>query len=355
MLEIKFAMRLGGGVFQRYFEFICYQLFSPIRWLVERGMGFFDLYFLYRVYGTGLGDALMISAVVSELEKRGGAKVIVFSKNHELFYANPNVVLNIDYRKMSKLVRSLLKSLAKYMRGRRVICVGQEKWVIGSFPGRDFVVDWKEGTYLHNLLPDWHPKGFFQYSDCPCPRIYFSEEELVSFGKKFSLLNQPYAVVKATVGVNRHSSMELKEWGADKMQSVIEALPLGSLKWVQIGQKEEPDLNGVVNMKGLSIRETLFVMSRATFVLTTEGFVSHAAAALDIPCVVVFSGRHAPDKLVYKSTIPVVSLPMPACSPCFADICSNEVRVCTENISVAQVVEAICKQKLDAYGFSSLH
>lgn len=329
---------------QRHIEFFGYKLFTPLRLIVESVMSHFNVMFFYRVIGSSYGDTLAISAIIDHFSRQKPIKAIVFSKVPALFIANPHVILHINYNSLPRLVRSVLKSIAKYFRGKRVVCVGQEKWVLGTDPKEGYKVNGNVGRYLSNMIPDWLQKGVL-ISNNITPKIYFTRQELEAYQKKYAWLPAKFAAIKASVGKGRVPSMILKEWGGDKMNAVANHPALQAIHWVQIGEKGEPIILGAEDVTGISIRESLYIISRAQFVLTTEGFISHAAAALDVPAVVVFSGRPNLDVLVYSSTIPVVANDLPDCAPCWSDYCYLSEKVCTERITVQQVVDVI-QQKL---------
>jgi hypothetical protein len=334
--------RIDKGVVCRYIEFVGYKLFTPLRFILELMMGYFNVMFFYRVDGSSYGDTLAISAVIAEFARRGGVKAIVYSKFPALFIGNSNVVFNIDYNVLPKLIRSILKKIAKYSRGKRVICVDQERWVLRSDPGKEFKVDRGRGRYLTNLIPDLLNSGFL-LSDDIVPEIYFSDHEVEQYQKKYSGLPVKFSTIKASVGKSRIPSMLLKEWGSDKMDAVANHPLLKSIQWLQIGERGEFLVSGAIDMTGIPIRESLFLVSRSQFVLSTEGFISHAAAGVNTPAVVVFSGRAEPEIFIYPSTVPVTANKVPDCSPCMADYCHLPEKVCTEQITVEQVVDTIVK------------
>lgn len=339
---MRYMNRNGKDFVYRHIEYVLYKLFTPLRLIVELIMERFNIMFFYRVVGSGYGDTLAISAVIAEFARRGPVKAIVYSKIPILFSGNPNIILHIDYNVLPKLIRSILKKLAKYSRGKYVICVGQERWVLGSDPRKEFKVDRRSGRYLTNMVPDLLNNGVLISEDI-VPEIYFDEREVAQYEKKYSWLPVKFSAIKSSVGNSRASSMMLKEWGSSKMDAVANHPLLKSIQWVQIGEKGESLISGAIDMTGVSIREALFIVSRAQFVLTTEGFISHAAAGLNTPAVVVFSGRAAIKYLIYPSTIPVLANKMPDCSPCMADYCQLPEKVCTEQITVQQVVDTVAK------------
>ena len=327
------------GTLQRYAEWAGHGLLTPLRLVVEHLLRRHGLVFLYRAYGSGLGDTLAMTTVLNAFNRQMPTRAIVFSKVPALFHAHPQVVRNLDYQQLPKLARSLLKSLAKYLRGSRVIHIGREKWLLGTWPWQTTGQD-HEKSWLEQMVPDLPRTGVTLVG--ATPEIHFAADELECFGRKFAHLPERYAVVKSSVGANRPSGMAIKNWSVAGFQHVVDAT---RLPWVQLGDAAEPGLNNVVSLLGqTSLREALYVLSRASLVLTVEGFISHAAAAFHMPIVVVYSGFHDAGNLCYPTTVPVVAPVLPPCAPCYLPIdgvCLTPGKPCTAAITPEQVTAAV--------------
>ena len=327
---------------KRHIECFGWFMVSPIRWGVEWILKKRKMVVLYRVWGTGIGDTLSMTTVLNWLHHKKKVQGIVFSKVSALFENNPQVVLHLNYSTMPKLLRSLLKTSFKYLRGDCVICVGQEKWVLGTLPWREYVPDCKgrSSFAIGDLVPDW--SGPLDLLEKALPYLVFSEEELRTYGERYQQLPAEFGIVKASGGTSRSSGMVLKNWSIEGMQSVVLEPDASPYPWIQIGDKNEPALNGVINLLGkTSLRETCFLISRAKVVLSTEGFISHVAAAFERPMVIVFSGYHDYESYHYPSARKVLADPMPVCAPCYLNSCITPGKPCTSTISVNQVVSEV--------------
>ena len=343
----------------RYIEWLGYGLLSPLRWLLQWCMARYGLVFVYRVYSSGLGDTLAITAVIAALAReRGRVRAIVFSKYPALFESNPLVCCNLDYQRMPRLQRSLLKSAAKYLRGSQVICVGLEKWVLGTLPWRPYVESYA-GRWLRQMVPDY-PVGrsaMLASLETITPQLFFSDEEQSHYARRFAGLPPSFSVIKATANAERGFRV-LKDWRVDRMQAVVTATA-GQTTWLQIGDVKEPLLShradvtaasscsGIIDMRGLPLRDSLYLLSRARLTLTVEGFISHAAAAFPAPVLVVFSGYHDAGTLAYANTVVITAETPPPCAPCYLTACSQSRKHCTEDIPVQQVVQAVMRQWRD--------
>lgn len=325
---------------QRIREWGIYQLIRPARFIFEWWMKRKKIVLLYCIMGNGLGDAMAISTILNAMHEKYGTRGIVFSMHPDLFLHNPQVVCNLSYKAMGSTSRSLFKILLRALRGPNVICIGGEVWTLGTNPldTRDIKKQKKIGwNWLQSLLPDYQPP--INYQDI-YPRIYFSEEEEQRFMTKFMNLNQSFAALKASVGVNRPKGTYLKDWDLKKVAEVVARTP--QVRWVQLGDEKETHIPGTLNLLGqTSIRETMWLVKESRFLLSVEGFITHVSAAFNIPAITLMTGAYDPNAFVYRNTIPIMAKPMPQCSPCWSDVCVTEGKPCMTNISVEAVIEKV--------------
>ena len=328
---------------QRIREWLIYQLMTPARWGFEATMRRRKQIVLYCVMGNGIGDALAISTILKALNEKTGVKGIVFSMHPDLFLRNPMVVKNLDYRAMASWRRSLLKSFFRAMRGEAVFCIGGEVWTVGTSPldirdlrkqrGKDWV-------WLEKLLPDIVTSIDFSRAT---PGIYFSPGEVKIFELKYQGLPRPYGLLKATVGVNRPDSAQLKNWKHEGFAAVVHSNP--QVAWIKVGEIGEPVVEGAISLLGdTTLRELLWLLSQARILVSVEGFLTHASAAFNVPTVVPFTGVHDPKGLLYPCTVPVLPNPIPACMPCWARACPVEGMPCRIDISEEAVLAAVTQK-----------
>lgn len=325
---------------QRLREYAIYRLLTPVRLVVEWWMRRQRLVLLYCVSGNGIGDALALSTILDSLHRQRGDRAIIFSKHPQLFWHNPNVALNIGYDNLAGLSRSLLKTLCRSLRGDRVICFGGEVWTLGTSPLSIESLDDrrnKQWVWLTHMLPDNNvdldPKT-------AVPQIYFSAQEISAFEAKYAMLPECFALLKATVGTDRPRSTMMKNWDLSRIQDAVTQTP--HYHWVQIGDKNEPLVTGAINLLGAtSLREALYLLSRAQLIFSVEGFLTHAAAAFNTPCVVPFTGIHQPRGLIYPNTFAVLPDPEPPCMPCWQEVCTVDGMPCRNHIFVTAVLSRL--------------
>ena len=78
-----------------------------------------------------------------------------------------------------------------------------------------------------------------------------------------------------------------KAWPWDRWQELVKRL---DLPWVQLGPEESRTLDGVKRVVTKTFREALGHIEKASLVVTTDGGLHHAAAALKVPAVVLWGG-----------------------------------------------------------------
>lgn len=331
---------------QRFREWLIYQIMTPVRLAFEAWLQRHNRVVLYCVMGNGLGDALALSTILKALHEKTGVNGMVFSMCPELFLHNPMVVKNISYHQLSSLKRSLLKSFLRAMRGKSVICFGGEVWTLATSPFTTHILDddrakdrnsgWR---WLKHLLPDGCVDINFNQAT---PALFFSDAEITSFQKKFTELPDKFSLLKASVGANRSSAAEMKNWPVDFVRATVQQS--AEVNWVQVGQLGEPEVSGAINLLGkTTVRETAYLISRAQLVFSMEGFITHAAAAFATPCIVPFSGVYDPYGFVYPSTLPLISPQKPKCSPCWKDACDVSGMPCMRDITVETAVTQVKK------------
>lgn len=325
---------------QRLREWLFYQLLTPVRHGFEWWMKRQNTVLFYCIMGNGLGDAMAISTILNAMHEMYGTRGIVFSMHPDLFAHNPQVIRNLSYKAMSSGVRSLFKTLLRALRGPAVVCIGGEVWTVGTnpFDTRDIKKQRQAGwNWLQKLLPDYQP--LISYNGI-YPKIFFSPEEEKAFAQKYQNLKRPFALLKASVGANRPKGAYLKDWDLKKLAEVIANTP--EANWVQLGDKSEMPITGALNLLGkTNVREAMWLVSQSCFVLSMEGFITHAAAAFNKTAITPLTGAYDPRTFIYRNTIPIIADPTPPCSPCWKESCHQETMLCRINIRTEDVLSAI--------------
>lgn len=126
-----------------------------------------------------------------------------------------------------------------------------------------------------------------------------------------------------------------KDWGFDRWQRVVDALP--GLPWTQVGPLGTRTLRGVDLVETPTFRHALSVMSLAMAYVGHEGGLHHAAAAFGRKAVVVFGGFISPAQTGYADHVNLFG----ADEPCGIRRPCEHCRKAMNRITVEQVTAAV--------------
>lgn len=144
---------------------------------------------------------------------------------------------------------------------------------------------------------------------------------------------------KPSIAVHAVSSKAIKDWPIRRWEEFIASLDRGSV--IQVGSRQEPKLAGAADFRGLSIRQSFSILSQADAVVAIDSSIAHAAAAVDVPSVVIF-GPSTPQIWGYRSNENVYL--NYGCSPC-VDLLRHDPcpfgNGCIGGITVEMVREAL--------------
>lgn len=126
-----------------------------------------------------------------------------------------------------------------------------------------------------------------------------------------------------------------KAWPWERWQELVKRLP--KVPWVQLGPIDSKSLNGVKRVMTPGFMDALGWIHNSALVVTTDGAMHHAAAALGKPAVVLWGGLVPPKILGYDSHINLCH----ATSWCGLNRPCNHCREAMEAITVDEVIDAI--------------
>lgn len=190
--------------------------------------------------------------------------------------------------------------------------------------------------YIADKLPTrWVWRDSFR---CEPGEIFFSlvEREFAqrvqaSFSDDQPVLIEPHNKAKPEV-VN-------KAWGWERWQALAN---LQSVPLVQVGPKNARTLDGVQRIETETFRDACAVLSVCRGYVGPEGGMHHAAAALGIPAVVLFSGFISPELTGYMEHRNIYH----GGAPCGSRLPCTHCRESLDAISVEEV-DANLKELLD--------
>lgn len=239
----------------------------------------------------GWGDSLMACGEAKELHEKTGKKVMIgngkiLEHPTEIFANNP-------------FISNEITDDAVWLNN----CVGNRPYIKETKGGR---------IYFNNYRPK--PAQFF-----------FTEDEI-----KWAKKNVPadFIVIEPNVKETyKHTVNKAWHYWSDLIKH--------DYNFVQLGIHNNPITKQV---KTKTFREALLVLSQAKMFVGTDGGLHHAAAALGIPAVVIWTGFTSPKHLGYDSHINIHD----GGEPCgtYSGLCPHCVKI-SKSISVEKVLSGI--------------
>ena len=171
------------------------------------------------------------------------------------------------------------------------------------------------------------------------PEIYFSEDEVRNFKKKFINLKKYYLTHSET----KTSMTENKSWPVNRIQEIIDGNPLN---WFQIGSKDDKKLYNAHDLRGkTNIRELIYVISQAKGIMVMEGLYNHIASCFGVPTIIMGTGYSSIPHSSYSNNYNLVNKESQNlnCYPCFQrEKCQNNM-LCVSNIKNPDLEEIFKK------------
>jgi len=290
--------------------------------MINSLLRFLKVCVVFRI-GKSYGDQLCISGFLREFSIKNKERIVVISNNADFFLNNPNISLNIGLKKISNFALRVLRRF----QGTNLIYFNFDttsesfESYMRNSKSKKHIIE----LYSHNRISSSYYKN----------EIFFSDKERNEFEKKFKDIHN-YAVIQPNTKTTYTPN---KEWSFDSFQEVVKEL--NQVKWIQIGHPDERLLDDVIDYRGLNFRELFFVISKAKFALSCEGFVNHICSAFETKSFVVLSGFHNEGIANYRNSIFIKGNFKCPEDPCWLlDDCPINKK-CIDSISVKSVVSKI--------------
>jgi len=241
----------------------------------------------------GLGDWIMASAEVKEENEKTKKKVkigngVSMFYDHQVFANNPRMASNSD---------------------TDVI------WVKNYPNHRPYLNGSKDGHLVFN--DNYKPKP---------GEIYLSQDEKMWADKR---VKEPFILIEPNVKRTYIHTVN-KAW--DKWDELVKH----DLPWKQVGDVTAKRYTDWIETK--TFREALAILNKASVFVGTDGGLHHAAAALGIPSVVIWTGFSSPRHLGYDTHRNIHD----GSEPCgtFNSVCKHCL-LKAKAITVEQVLDAV--------------
>lgn len=287
------------------------------------------VFIIYRM-GSAIGDQLLLTGVANLIKKKYNYKVVIFTSYKELFYNNQNIFRIFSFRRSSIICRIIFKFFEYFS-------FDFIKNYSSRIEDTNKMFGLKKYQKIH--LAEYHAMGlnldldFKNYK----PDIFFSENELNNFKKKF-VLPKNYAIIQAT---GKESFTRNKEWGFENFQKVVDGSK--NINWVQLCEKKDKKLNNTYNVfDNINLRELFYLVYQSKFILCLEGLYNHVAAAFKKKTFLILSGFISENHVKYKNNVIIQKYQSLICAPCYKLYdCDIENKPCTNNISTDDVIKLL--------------
>lgn len=148
----------------------------------------------------------------------------------------------------------------------------------------------------------------------------------------------------AITPVTSKQAKEYKYW-----DDVIHNLKkMGDIEIIQLGMKEEKLFDGVLDYRGKTFNETIYVVSRALLHISPDTGTAHVAGAVGTPHIVMYASTN-PNQcspVLFRDVKQVLIESTNACEPrCYRDVCTKmkDGKNCLSQINP----EVVCQQAYD--------
>lgn len=267
-------------------------------------------------FGESPGDDLLATAVLAQWRRVNGTRPWYMTRHPDLFVNNPDVGLTLDY---GPELAGALSALG--VPRRRLKYHDYDRDDDRSLAPADHIIN------LMNRSAGLPP------ADDPAPTLVLTPEEIAPYRAR-----PPYLAVQSSV-MSAAMPIRNKEWGADRMQLVVEDLR-HRMEIVQVGATSDPALQHVTDLRGrTTIREAAAILSGASAFVGMVGFLMHLARAVGTPSVIVYGGREHPSQSGYPGNLNLFTVM--GCAPCWLwNRCPYD-RECLQRIRPEDVVAGV--------------
>jgi ADP-heptose:LPS heptosyltransferase len=278
----------------------------------------------------GIGDVLLCTPAYRALKKNyPDHKIIVYwklEKHRDALHCNPHID-SLRRLRFWELCRYPFHLYAYLFNRRRV------KYYFTFF--QHIPLSWAYDKHVREIVAEMFDPGL--RLDRPEVQLYFTEAEE-------KRAREALAGYRNVVLMQVHSRSSVNHlWPMEKWAALVHQLP--KYTFIQIGQADEPPVEGVVDWRGKTpLRDALCLLKYAGSFVAVESSLAHASNAAGI-CGVVLFGDSSPAHWGHENNINIYkNLP---CSPCYFYLYGGPCpygHECMETISVEEVKDALVQQ-----------
>ena len=284
---------------------------------------------IYR-YGNAIGEHICMTGVISIIYKKN-LKIIVFSNYAELFRNSPKIFKLYDLNKFFNkniLLKILNLFEGESIKSYRNKILDTDKYSFLKFYPRNIHFGLSHAFHFNMNLNSDNFKN----------EIYFSEQEIIKYKKKFNLPNQ-YAIIHSET---KTTFTQNKNWGPEKIQNIVNKLD--KINWIQVGKPGEFILKNTLKCYfNISLRELAFIISNSNFLVCMEGMFNHMASASNKKNFLIHTGFSTMESVKYSNNILIEKNLKLKCYPCFSFDCTEHRKHCDENLTSDYAINIIKK------------
>ena len=291
-------------------------------------------YLIIHRQGTAVGDQICMTGIISKIYKKN-LKIIVFSNYTELFKNNPKI--SKIYNLNNFFNKHILLKILNIFEGDSIKSYTTKIWDTDKYTFMKFRPRNIHYGLAHALHFDMNLN-----SDGFKNEIYFSDNEIIEYKKKFNLQNR-YAVIHSE---SKRTFTKNKDWGPEKIQNVVNKFD--KINWIQVGIPGEFILKNTLKCYfNISLRELAFIISNSDFLVCMEGMFNHMASAFNKKNFLIHAGFSTVESCQYPNNILIENNSKLKCYPCFSFDCIEHKKHCDENLTSDYAINII-KKNLDA-------
>lgn len=271
----------------------------------------------------GLGDVLLSTPAIRALKEQDpNRKIIVFcpgEKYREIYKHNPY----IDQLRSMRWITNLHHYFIYATKPHRFLTLNYGKLSptkYYSVNARDIIAEMAEVTLSERKM-----------------QVFLTEQE-ENYGQEVMGRFRTPVIIHVT-----SVSSENQHWPLHYWAGLISEFP--DVDFIQVGVTTEKYIEGAIDLRGKSIRETLAMIKYAKSFVGVASFYSHATNAFDIPGVVMM-GPSPPWIWGHENNINLFDKSL-SCAPCLDELARTPCpyqNECMNNITVSMVSEALRKQ-----------
>jgi ADP-heptose:LPS heptosyltransferase len=122
--------------------------------------------------------------------------------------------------------------------------------------------------------------------------------------------------------------------------------------FVQTGMPDDEILSGVIDARGLTIRQTAALLSNTILFIGLEGGLMHLAKAVTVKSTIIYGGYIKPQSSAYSDDL--VFSTNPECSPCYSS--ERKQIPCDNMICMKPIIpETVAKKIKEFIGKNNLN